>query len=501
MLLDHVSIQTLAGWLAPHLSRPAWPGLLDPVVKERARGQARRAGWWEELGRLLDPHTPIPVLRRSVFRDYQRTGNRTRGEAAILARAADTERAALALWMEHPAADLDYFQDLLWAWCETWWKIPAHETLSLELVDTLRARQLAEYRFVFADRLEPEVSARLAREIADRALVPALDWNHPDPWQTRENNWNTVCNSNLIVAGLYEITDPLKLATFIHPLIRRMDYALAYYTDDGGCVEGASYWEYGFCNFVDAAIALHERTGGALNLMAADPKIERICRYPLAAYLAPPLRAAFADGDHGWLNAESALKINRFFPVAELFSLTSREADGSLRLREMRSLALDAEEPPPVPLGRTDYLLPDLGYAKIHAPQAEVVLAVQAGNNGVSHNHNDLGSFILCRDGVCVLTDPGAPVYRADTFGPGRYDILVCRSRGHSVPVVNGHEQAAGAEFYAGITVQEAGEMPGGKSVHVDLTQAYPAPTLRRLERRFTIAPNGDLHIRDDYAF
>ena len=41
-----------------------------------------------------------------------------------------------------------------------------------------------------------------------------------------------------------------------------------------------------------------------------------------------------------------------------------------------------------------------------------------AGNNGVPHNHNDIGSFIVHRGDALWLTDPAGPAYSRKTFVP-----------------------------------------------------------------------------------
>jgi hypothetical protein len=47
-------------------------------------------------------------------------------------------------------------------------------------------------------------------------------------------------------------------------------------------------------------------------------------------------------------------------------------------------------------------------------------VALNAGNNGVSHNHNDTGSIILFKEGTPVLIDVGVETYTAKTFSPER---------------------------------------------------------------------------------
>lgn len=500
MILQDTEIQTLARLLAPHMDKPAWPGLTDPEVKEAARAFAKKSGLWDKIAAEFDPRRDIPTLKRSAFRQYKRRGSRVEGEAANAARSGEMGRAALALWLEHPKADLDYLQDLIWAWCETtWWQLAAHEGEHIDLVSSARARELAEYSFIFASQLEPEVRDRISREVAARALDIALDYKYADWWQTTGNNWNMVCNANLIAAALYEIKDPGQLAAFIHPLCRRMDYAIDYFTDDGGCVEGAGYWEYGFINYVEAAISLYHRTGGAVNLMAGE-KFSRISRFPMAAVLRPPIRASFADGGHGYVAMGSALRINQLLPFPELYQLVESDNRGMPKIADIRSLALYRGEMAEPYTDRTDYILPQLGYVKVHAAHSDILLATAAGSNGVSHNHNDIGTFILLKNGVPILTDPASPTYSAKTFGPHRYDMLVCRSKGHSVPIINGYEQQEGSQFYGTITA-EGLNGNGDKTVTIDLSHAYPDPTLRRFERKFVIEASGVVRLCDEFEF
>ncbi|MEX0774821.1 MAG: heparinase II/III family protein [Phycisphaeraceae bacterium] len=513
MIFDRISVQELQRLLTPHMDRPAWPGLDDPAVKERARQYARASGLWDKLSEQLDAAAPIPVFRHSDYRDYRRTGRRQHFEALMQQRRQRTEQAALALWLDHPAGSVDHMQDLLWAWCESTWTLPAHERRHIELLSSHLGLTLAEYTWLFRNQLDTDVQERIGREITQRLLNVALDWRRPDTWQTSHTNWNSVCNANLIQTALYQILEPEPLATFVHTLARRMDYAIAFFTPDGGCPEGASYWEYGFGHFISAALAIHHRTGGAINL-ADDTHVHRICEFPLAAQLRGRQRASFADCHHGYLAAETALMINRLHALPALFRLVDRVTPdtpevpitgGLIRMASIRSLALYEGQRHDPTSDRSDYFLPDLGYAKVNAGD-DVILAALAGRNDVPHNHNDIGSFIYMVRDAAILCDPGAPIYTSRTFSARRYDILMCRSRGHSVPLINGQEQLAGAQYVGTIQVQglnAAAEAPAPdrtKSILIDMSRAYADPTLTSLRRELRVEPAGVLTLTDTYA-
>ena len=120
MLLRDVTIPELAGIYRRHRRRSPAPYLIDPKVISRARRLAKKNGIWADLAENLDTRRDIPILRGSDFRRLRRTKDRRLTH--MDGRGRELSRAALALWLGHPNADVDYLQDLLWAYCEdsTW---------------------------------------------------------------------------------------------------------------------------------------------------------------------------------------------------------------------------------------------------------------------------------------------------------------------------------------------------------------------------------------------
>lgn len=66
-----------------------------------------------------------------------------------------------------------------------------------------------------------------------------------------------------------------------------------------------------------------------------------------------------------------------------------------------------------------------------------------------SHNHNDVGNFIIYADGKPAIIDVGVETDTAKTFSPSRYDIRTMQSQYHNLPIVNGIQQQAGENFRA----------------------------------------------------
>lgn len=99
-------------------------------------------------------------------------------------------------------------------------------------------------------------------------------------------------------------------------------------------------------------------------------------------------------------------------------------------------------------------------------------LAAKGGNNDESHNHNDVGSFIVGLNGRPVVIDAGVETYSRKTFSSDRYEIWTMQSEHHNLPIVNGVGQSAGYEF-AARNVRFSTDAPGA-SLNMDISQAYP---------------------------
>ncbi len=514
MLFQDLTIEELTDILRNYSGcRPA-PYLTDPAVREQAVRLAVQNGVWEQIDREFNPGGDIPVIKRSEYRDYRRTGNRNISSRLKGLRGKEFSLAAMALWLDHPKADLDYLQDLMWAYCEeTNWVLAAHEDKGseLDLASLAIGARLAETAHIFSDRIEEEVKNRVHGEIDRRIFRNYTRYDHdfrdlPEGnsffWKTTRHNWNHVCNCNVIKAALYTIERPDWQANIIHQAVQHMSYALQGFEKDGGCLEGPGYWGYGFGHYVQAAELLFSKTKGEINLMKHDPIIESICRYPLAACIEGQFRTTFGDGGHGYVSARTAILINRFFDMPELFDLCKKNDDGSVSIKSMYELALYEPEKKCRPKPIEDVFLPSLGQVVLRGEgESPVVLAAKAGHNDAPHNHNDVGSFMVYRDGLMYITDPGSPRYTKRTFDENRYSINYCNSYGHSVPLINGCMQAVGENHNGKISVDGLNGS-GEKEARIELAGAYPEGTVEELVRTLRLnSRQSSIKMRDSFVF
>jgi hypothetical protein len=98
-------------------------------------------------------------------------------------------------------------------------------------------------------------------------------------------------------------------------------------------------------------------------------------------------------------------------------------------------------------------------------------LAIKGGHNAESHNHNDVGSFIVYVDGRPAIVDPGPGEYTTKYFSSERYTVSAVQSAYHNLPTVNGYMQSNGREFCARKVSYEA-EEPHAR-ISMDIGSVY----------------------------
>ena len=503
-LLGGLTEQEVREVIRQSIGRPAMPYLRDPQVRARAVETARTQGVLKRLQQEIAADRPIPAMPHNLFREYRRNGNRRNYETLWFARSHQVDFAAAACYL---GADyFTYLQDLMWADCETtWWQLPAHEgpgrtgrDRPIDLFVAIKAAQLAMILETFGDRIDPEVRRRVEIEVRRRAIDPFFDPHAEFWWKTNTNNWNAVCHGGIGVAAMLLEKDPHKLADLIAQTLGNLRVFLDGFTPDGGCTEGPGYWQFGFGWYVLLAAVLYDCTAGRINILA-DPKVERIARYPLAVTVRPGQSLPFADTEQEFVHTWLAILINRFLRVPELYGLCRLAPDGSPALDGLLDLVLyDGAKYEPL-TRPVDALLADLGVLRVRA--GDVTVGAKAGHNGEHHNHNDVGSFIVHRGATFFLTDPGAPVYSANTFNQHRYESVFCNSFGHSVPVIGGRLQATGRQFAGTLKADGLGGT-GDRTIRIEIAGAYDLPSLERVSRVLTLAADGRrLRLTDTFVF
>ncbi len=472
---------------------------------------------------------PIPTLSASLYLDYTRTGNRTRYQRPNGQRVNRLSALALAECIEREGTYLDDVLDYAWAICEqSTWVLPAHldqggrhghdglpdadrpadRTVALRVAQT--GQLLAELDYVLGDQLHPALRSRIRREVDRQLFTPYEEhddfwWHHPPT-----NNWNAVCNAGTVIAAMLLVEDSDRIARIVERAAHSLEHYLADFDEDGCTAEGIGYWNYGFGNYVQVAAHLEARTGGEFSLLS-PPIVEQIATYPLAVELSPGRFLPFSDASESsrvdpftacWLGdrldrpelAARGLTDFQNGVIPDLFG------EAVKTLVTVRTAPTDATVP--TPPKRRHFTGFDWWIARVDPDDPDtIVVGAKGGHNAESHNHNDLGSFVYHVNGESLLTDLGSPVYDADFFSDRRYEYLVARSLGHSVPYINGFEQAAGEEQAAAVIERTDGD--DVERFAVDIAGGYPADAgLDSLVRTFELDRTSNrLTVNDAFAF
>ncbi|MDH7570271.1 MAG: heparinase II/III family protein, partial [Armatimonadota bacterium] len=400
----------------------------------------------------------------------------------------------------------DVVQDYLWNICEeTNWVVPAHESMSIDLFAAETGFMLAEALQLLGDVLDQEVQNRVREEVERRIFTPFFRDYDRFAWARGPHNWNGVCNSStaatflLLQPGSDRTYEALEMA-----LGGLAGFLKSAFEEDGTSTEGVGYWHYGLINFVALSEMLRARSRGAVDLLAA-PKLKRVAAYPAKLLLSGSRFAAFSDCPEEVLfNPGILARLALRTGEESLLDLLAPPAhighDWRLPMMLRNLLWWDGRRPTEARL--FDAVLEAGGVARLVSRTpggVPVVLAVKAGHNAEHHNQNDVGSFVYHVGDETLLVDPGRGLYTRFYFGPQRYHNVFAGSYGHSVPRVNGAEQAAGREHAGKILSVVSDEEE--KRVEIEFARAYPVPALQSARRRWILKADGTLVLEDAFQF
>ncbi len=483
--------------------REPWEAL-DPALRQYwlDRGEAALSYEW-------------PSLLATRFLDYARDGNRSRYQNIQRERRQKVMDLVLAECMEGQGRFVDQLVNGLWLILEeTYWGVPAHLDIQAAgrglpdsaepTVDLFAAETASLVAYVYylvgpqLDAVSPLIRPRIEREIDRRILTPNLEredfrWmGYTQHRGRRPNNWNPWICSNWINNVLLIEPDDTRRADSIAKIFQVLDFFLDPYPRDGGCDEGPSYWNRAAGALYDCLELLGN--GAAVN-MWDEPLVQEMGRFVYRAQVAGDWMVNFADApatvfpdpallfrygqaindpDMSAMGAWAAHQQNMIAPSAS--------DDGTDRSRQslMRALRLvfahkdiaaaDAYQPLP-----RDTFLPDIEVmiARDAARSTDgFCVAAKGGNNNESHNHNDIGQFVVYLDGNPVLIDAGVEDYTAKTFGPNRYDIWTMRSDYHNLPTIGETVQAPGSEYKASDVQHSATD--AATTFKLNIAGAYP---------------------------
>lgn len=440
--------------------------------------------------------TPIPALSWALFCDYWETGARGPYEEVYFLR---RERLLTfsQLCLLDPTCQkwtLGLREAVYAILSEYSWCLPAHYSTAqetplpfseystqLDLFACETVFALSEVLVLFSERLGEKLSFFTRSEVFRRGLDPFLDRSRIFRFENLPNNWSAVCAGALGGAALH-LCSGQALDSLLARALSCMDVYLDSFGADGVCTEGVDYWSYGFGFFAVFAQLLGKATGGKCDLFA-DEKVAAIAHSQQYFYLSGGATLSFSDG-----SSQSRYRVGLSCMLWERLSLSLPPAEFAagllqdhchrycLGIRDILWYHPGAEH---FSTPNLHCWLPDAHW--LLSTGDKLTLAAKGGHNGESHNHNDVGSLILYKNGVPLLCDLGAGLYNAQYFSSERYSVFVNRSGSHNLPLVGGAEQCPGMDFSA--REETAAFLEGEDHFSLELSGCYKVLGLQGLRR------------------
>ena len=506
-------------------ARSFWDGL-DPEMRRQVSAYGES---------LLT--TPYPVILLSDYMEFSRNGNRSRFEQLYFGRRKMLTALVLAECVQNNGQFLGKILDGLYLIMEeVTWCLPAHnsyirDTPQLPVPDCARpvidlfaaetgailatACGLLHSRF---DKISPFIGSALEDKLKERIILPYLSYHF---WWMGDGlspmlNWTPWITQNVLLTAFglrhgFLTADQEK--KILEQATVSLDYFLDEYGDDGCCDEGAQYFSHaGLCLFGCIDI-LSRLTGKPRTGLYGRPLIRNMADYILRVYAGNGYYFNFADcsAHPGHRNARDYLFARHTgnealaeFAAADYRSCTWEEKlihDEENLYYHLLQLSAHAQMTDAPDHGRkaSDSWFESTGI--LISRDESFSLAARAGSNGDSHNHNDVGSVIVYKNGKPFLIDLGVETYTRKTFSPERYEIWTMQSSFHNLPTFFDGEtpiqQKAGPEYEADSVTHRIGEEES--FVAMELAPVYADPRVVSYKRRAALRKGDSVRIEDRY--
>ena len=477
-------------------------------ANNRSAWESLDSKWLKANKKLGDEYTGFRFesLSASDFMELSINGNRTNYENKLFAKRKALSALVIAECIEHRGKYITDIVNGIFSICEeSAWFLPAHNTYIrdavqlplpdacnpvLELFSCETGAILATVLYLLEDELNevsPFIAKRIRHELDARVFKPYLNMHF---WwmgngDERMCNWTIWCTQNvLITAFLSGILDNDSQIQIIRKAAKSTDYYLKDFGDDGCCDEGAQYYRHsGLCLF-NVLDILNIVTGNEFISLLSEPKIVNIATYIMNAHVSGPYYFNFADcapiagrttaREFLFAKAINNTEMMGFAATDYMENDITAKDENNIYYRLQNGFSL-AEMRKYVKSESDSILAKEFYYPSTGmyiTGDGHFSLAVKAGNNGDSHNHNDTGSFTVYSDGQPFIIDIGVESYTKKTFSDKRYEIWTMQSAFHNLPTINGIMQKDGIEYSSKDVNYSFSE--NISSISMDIKDAYP---------------------------
>ena len=411
---------------------------------------------------------PIPELTASQYMEFVQNGNRSHYEANYFPRRIAVSVFVLAEALEHKGRFISRLIDYIWAiLSEPTWCLPAHAPAFCKAVDPLPTNECQLIDLFAAETgtflsqtleiMEEEIAAisqnlvkRIRTEIHDRLLAPTekdLWFYH---WSRNTRNWNPwICSNLLIAASTIFAGDDKRFDAYANTLMKSVQNYYNAYSEDGGCDEGVGYWNLSPTRYFLFMEGIYRASDGKISCFD-DPKFKNACRYIYDAWFTKDRFSRFADcsGRHTiYTGLVRAMFERTGFTdgLALPDILDSIDATFPKHHSALAPYYFDLFLP-----NHPEALIPEKSFhvypilQQLFCRRNGVFIAIKGGCNVESHGHNDVGQFIVGKEGIYPILDLGTGTYNASTFSVDRYKNYPQSGLSHNPLVFDGVPQEEG---------------------------------------------------------
>ena len=403
----------------------------------------------------------------------------------------------------------DSLIDIIWSYCNEYTWAPLghynnyydrtpsdYDTGLIDIFAASIAFSLAEIKYLFKERFPKLLIDRISAEIRRRIIEPYITRKYF--WETHNNNWTAVCAG--AVGGVLMYEDPKEFKKQFQRLQDSMECYLASYEDDGICVEGTAYWGFGFGFFAVYAMLLREFSNGEYDWFK-NSKVKEISKFAQKMHLQQNVLAMFSDCN---------IKEGYWIGLVHMLKSIYGEEIETLPIDQATIVAYShlAFSIRSIVYYNPNYVSNKLRNSVYSAPVSNYFIkrtdnygfAFKGGNQCESHNHQDVGSFILARNNKQIFCDLGSigPGIYPGYHGDRRYEYFNTTSFAHNVPYFDDIGQGCGGAEKARAVYDE-----NTSSVYMDFTIGYSLKQhskLKEAERTFVLSDE-KIELYDKFSF
>lgn len=282
---------------------------------------------------------------------------------------------------------------------------------------------------------------------ADDYLAPPMDvWNRSGWWKNT-SNWNPVCNSGGMAAGMvligHEKYGDLAAKAVCYGL-NAIEAGFRPYAPEGDFEEGPGYWQFASEHIIKAIETMYKGTGKTYGL-ELSPGFEDTYSNPI--YFESVV-GSFNLGDRG----DSGMNSNLLFWFADKYDIPEL---AGLRFNQLKTgikdfsyrdvLWFDADSVKTNATLKLDHAFKNDATATFRSSltdKNQLFVGMHGGDNSANHGNLDAGAFVLDALNTRWFMDFGTENYNLPNYfylkeGSDKWKYYTQRAEGHNTIVIN----------------------------------------------------------------